>query len=113
MAEFIEMRGNAADAVTGERIFPKERVLDTGIKNRRAPYGNNTRTRLVKEDTIVWLAEQAGYTLTKRDAGNSGDTKVVDGEDASVGGGEAEAGEVKAGGSKPAKRRSGGASKSK
>ena len=107
------VRSASADCVTGERLTFDEPVLDTGILNRKQPVMNASRNRLVKESTIVWLAEAAGYTLTKRDAGNSGDTKVVDGEDASVGGGEAEAGEVKAGGSKPAKRRSGGASKSK
>jgi len=113
MAGFIELRGNAADSLTGERIMPGTRVFDTGFRNKRSPYLGNSRTRLLKEDTIVWLAEQAGYTLTKRDAGDSGDAKVVDESDVSVGGGEAPAGEVKAGGSKPAKRRSTGTAKGK
>ena len=113
MTSFIELRGNAADALTGERILPGEKVFDTGIRNHRTPYLGHSKTRLLKEATIVWLAEQAGYTLTKRDAGDSGDTKVVDGADASVGGGEVEAGAVKAGGSKPAKRRASGNAKGK
>ena len=113
MTGFVEQGGNSADALTGERIFPNERVFDTGIKNRRMPYMGASKTRLVKEDTIVWLAEQAGYTLTKRDAGDSGDTKVVDESDVSVGGGEDQVGEAKGGGSKPVKRRSSGPVKSK
>jgi hypothetical protein len=111
MTGFINIRGNGADAITGERCTPDERVFDTGIKNRSTTYLRNHRTRVVKEATIVWLAEQAGYTLTKRDAGDSGDAKGVDGEDASVGGGEAPVGKVKAGGKSPAKRRSGGSTK--
>lgn len=113
MPEFSNIRGNGADAITGERCAPGERVFDTGIRNRVAPYMSNHRTRVLKEATIVWLAEQAGYDVVKRDAGDSGDAEVVDGADASVGGGEAEAGEVKAGGSKAPKRRSNGASKGK
>ena len=113
MSGFIEQRGNAADSLTNERIFPGERVFDTGLPNRRAPYLGHSRTRLLKEATIVWLAEQAGYDVVKRDAGDSGNAEVVDGEDVGVGNGEAEAGKAKAGGSKPVKRRSSGASKSK
>jgi hypothetical protein len=113
MADFVEMRGNGADAITGERITPKERVFDTGIRNKRTPYINNSRNRVLKEATIVWLAEEAGYTLTKRDAGNLSDTKVVDGEDAITRGGKAEAGEPTAGGKPPTKRRASGTTKSK
>ena len=97
-----------ADAVTGERIFPGEVVLDTNIANVQTPYMGDMLTRFVKEDTIVWLAEQAGYTLTKRDAGDSGDTEVVDGTNASVGGGETPLGETPFGGSKATKRRTSG-----
>jgi len=113
MADFVELRGNAADSLTGERIVPGERVFDTGIRNRRTPYLGHSKTRLLKEDTIVWLAEQAGYAVVKRDAGDSGNAEVVDGENVSVGGGEAEVGAPKTGGSKPVKRRTSGASKSK
>jgi len=113
MTSFIEMRGNAADSLTGERILPGERVFDTGIRNKRSPYLGHSKTRLLKEATIVWLAEQAGYTVTKRDARDSGDAKVVDGEDVSVGGGAVKAGAVKAGGSKPAKRSASGNAKGK
>jgi hypothetical protein len=97
-----------ADAVTGERIFPGESVLDTNINNVQTPYMGDMLTRFVKENTIVWLAEQAGYTLTKRDAGDSGDTEGVDGTDAIVGGGEGPVGEAPSGGSKATKRRSSG-----
>ena len=99
----ITIGSNAGDAVTGERIFPGDRVLDTGIGNYTTPYMGDTLTRLVKEETIVWLAEQAGYDVVKRDAGDSGDSEVVDGTDASVGNGEAEAGKSKAGGRKSVK----------
>ena len=112
MPEFFITNGNCADCVTGERIFPQERVFNTGVLNKRYPYSGG-KTRIIKEATIVWLAEQAGYDVIKRAAGDSGDAKSVDGADASVGGGEVEAGEAKAGGSKPVKRRSSGSTKNK
>ena len=95
--------GSGADVITGERIFPGDLVLDTKFNNVPNAYSSDTLTRFVKEETIVWLAEQAGYALVKRDAGDSGDTEGVDGENVSVGGGEASAGGVKAGGRKAAK----------
>ena len=101
-----------ADAITGERLRPGENVLNTKINNVFGPYMGDTLTRFVKEDTIVWLAEQAGYTLTKRDAGDSGDTEVVDGTDASIGGGEGPVGKTPVGGSKATKRRTSGTVKS-
>ena len=113
MPKFINMRGNGADAVTGERISPNERVFDTGFRNRHVPYLSNSRTRVVKEETIVWLLEAAGYDVVKRDAGDSFDAEVVDGEDVGVGGGEASVGEASVGGSAAPKRRSNGASKGK
>ncbi len=113
MSGFFEMRGNGADALTGDRVGPGERVFDTGIMNRRKPYMGNTKTRILKESTIVWLAEQAGLVVVKRDAGDSGDAEVVDESNVGVGGGEVEAGEVEAGGRKPVKRRSSGATKGK
>lgn len=91
---------NMADCVTGERVFPGDIVFDTTYPNATAPFMLNGRSRVIKEETIVWLAEQAGYTLTKRDAGDSGNAKVVDGEDAGVGGGEVAVGKPKAGGRK-------------
>jgi hypothetical protein len=113
MTGFKKIGSNAGDAITGERIFPGETVLDTGIRNHATPFMRMSRNRVVKEETIVWLAEQAGYTLVKRDAGNSGNAKSVDAGDVESGVGEVEAGEAKAGGSKPAKRRSSGATKGK
>lgn len=95
-----ELGDNAADTITGERIFPNEAVWDTGIKNLVYPF-DNYRTHVVKESTIVWLAEEAGL-IVKRDAGDSGDAEVVDGADAGVGDGEAPVGKVKAGGRKSA-----------
>ena len=94
---------SAGDAVTGERIFPGERVVDTGIGNYPQPYMNETLTRFVKEATIVWLAEQAGYSLVKCDEGSVGDSEVVDGADVIVGDGAASVGKVKAGGRKSVK----------
>lgn len=119
MPGFIEIRGNGADAVTGERCAPGERVFDTGMRNRIMPYMSNHRTRVVKEATIVWLAEQAGLKICggkcdcKSDERVSEPAPLVEREDAGVGGGEVEAGEVEAGGGKPAKRRASGASKGK
>ena len=107
LTEF-SVHSTGADAITGERIFPGESVLDTNIANNMTPYMSDTLTRFVKENTIVWLAEQAGYTLTKRDAGDSGDTEDVDGTDAIVGGGEGPVGETPSGRSKATKRRSSG-----
>jgi len=84
---------SGADAITGERIFPGDSVLDTNVANVPVPYMGDTLTRFVKESTIVWLAESAGYTLTRSDAGDPSDTEVVVGEDASVGGGETPVGD--------------------
>ena len=119
MGEFINMRGNGADAITGERVSPNERVFDTGKRNFRAPYMSNSRNRVVKEETIVWLAKEAGLKI----CGDNCDCKsvervsepaqVVEREDVGVGDGEAEAGESKAGGKPPAKRRASGTTKGK
>ena len=87
---------SGADAITGERIFPGDTVLITDYSNMITPFMLDNPTRVLKEETIVWLAEQAGYDVVKRDARDSGDTTVVDGEDAGVGNGEVEAGSVKA-----------------
>ena len=80
-----------ADAITGERIFPGESVLDTNVANVQTPYMGDMLTRFVKESTIVWLAESAGYTLTRSNEGDSSDAEVVGGEDLSVGSGESPA----------------------
>ncbi len=77
-----------ADAITGERIYPGDSVLDTNIANVPVPYMGDMLTRFVKESTIVWLAESAGYTLTRSNEGNSSDTENMDRENVSVGGGE-------------------------
>lgn len=105
---YIDANSNLGDAVTGERVFPGDRVFDTGLRNVKTPWLSRGKTRVVKEETIVWLAEQAGYSLVKRDAGDFGDAEGVDAGDVESGGGEVEAGKVKAGGRKSAKRGSDG-----
>ena len=94
---------SGADAITGERIFPGDSVLDTNVANVPVPYMGDTLTRFVKESTIVWLAESAGYTLTRSDEGDPSDTEVVVGEDASVGGGETPVGDSSVRGRKAVK----------
>ena len=94
---------SGADAITGERIFPGESVVDTNINNAVTPYMGDTLTRFVKESTIVWLAEQAGYDVVKRDAGDPVDATVVDREDVSGGGGETKVGKVSPRGNKAVK----------
>ena len=89
-----------ADAITGERLFPGDRVLDTGLQNMVTPYMGDTLTKFIKEDTVVWLAEQAGFDVVKRDAGDSGSSESVDGEDVSVGGRAVKARKTKARGRK-------------
>lgn len=111
MPKFTNVRNACCDAVTGERLKPSDNVFDTDIANRRDTMMSRSRTRLLKEETIVWLAEQAGYVVTKRNVGDSGDTKNVDESDASIGNGEAEAGKPKAGGKSIPKRRSDGSVK--
>ena len=104
MTGFITTGANLGDAITGARILPGERVFDTGYAHKNSPWAGRGKTRVIKEDTIVWLAEQAGYTVTKRNAGDSGNAKVVDTTDVESGDGEVEVGEVEAGGSTTAKR---------
>ena len=106
MTGFIVAGSNLGDAITGERVLPGERVFDTGLSHKGSPWMGRGRTRVIKEDTIVWLAEQAGYVVTKRDAGDSRNAKVVDGEDVGVGVGEIEVGEAEVGGGDAPKRRS-------
>jgi hypothetical protein len=98
------------DAITGERIMPGIMVVNTDYRNKATRMGNS-RNRLVKEETIVGLAEAAGYSLVKRDGGNSVHAESVDGEDVGVGGGEAPVGEAPVGGKSAVKRRSSGKSK--
>jgi hypothetical protein len=102
------IHSNMADALTGERIFPGEEAIDTGLANRAFPYQSNGKTKVVKEDTIVRLAEAAGYVVTKRDGVVVGDSENVDGSDVGVGGGEGSVGEVAVGGKSASKRRSDG-----
>ena len=113
---------NAADAVTGMRIYPGERVFNTGKPNIVDPYSNHSRMRLLKEETIVWLAEQAGYTVSRNDGASGADrvsagtpepAPVVEREDADAGSGEIATGADSAGGRTATKRRSNGATKSK
>lgn len=96
---------NAVDAVTGERIFPAERVFDTGVLNVEYPF-DFSKNRLVKEASIVWLAEQAGFTIVRGDERDSKDSTLVDGEDVGVGEGTSPIGESAVGGSEAVKRRS-------
>lgn len=99
--------GRVYDMITGERVEPGERIMDTEIKTINYNPVRNNRTMFIKESTIVWLAEKAGYTLVKRDAGDSGDAASVDTTNAGVGDGEVEVGEVEVGGgTKPARRSS-------
>jgi len=113
MIGFFTASSNFGDAITGERVLPGERAFNTGYSHRNSPWIGRGKTRVIKEDTIVWLAEQAGYDVVKRDAGDSGNAKSVDAADVESGDGEVEVGEAKVGGSKPVKRRSSGAAKSK
>jgi len=94
---------SGADAITGERIFPGESVLDTNINNSVTPYMTDTLTRFVKESTIVWLAEQAGFTVTRSDEGDSRDTTSVDSTNASNGTGTPKVGRLATRGSKAVK----------
>lgn len=97
------VHSNMADALSGERIFPGDEAVDTGFANKEFPYQSNGKTKVLKEDTIVRLAEAAGYALVKRDAGDSGDAEGVDGANVSVGGGEGSVGKVEVGGRKASK----------
>ena len=108
--KWINVSCNAADCVTGERCFPGSRVFDTGIKKRKSlgHRWNNYANQVLKEETIVQLAEAAGYTLSKRDvvtsdAGDSVNAESVDGEDVSGGGGETKVGKVSPRGNKAVK----------
>ena len=100
MLDIFRVVDYGADCVTGERLVPGDSFLHTGIDNLSSPYMSESSYRLIKESTIVWLAEQAGYDVVKRDAGDSGDTEIVDESNVSVGGGAAEAGKAKVGGRK-------------
>ena len=103
MTGFMYSGDNRADSITGERIYPHDVVFDTGYNNVSAPHALNGRTRVVKESTIVWLAEAAGYDVVKRDAGDSGNAEGVDESDVGGGGGAPEAGKAKGGGKSASK----------
>ena len=109
---WITVTSNFGDALTGERVLPGERVFDTGFTNKSTGWMSRGRTRVLKEATLVKVLEDAGY-IVKRDERDSGDAKSVDGEDVSVGGGEAEAGKAEVGGGDAPKRRSSRTTKSK
>jgi len=98
------------DSVTGNRISAGKKVLITDLSNR-VGMKSGTRTKVIGEDTIVWLAEQIGLRVVAGDARDFGDAKVVDATDVESGDGEASVGEVKAGGGKPTKRRASGSTK--
>lgn len=108
---FIVVNSNFADALTGERISPGERVFDTGLSNKTKPYQSNGKTRLLKEETIVRLAEDAGFKVVRGGGGkvvDASDGDIVEsapelvGEDVGVGSGEVKAGKAKARGRKSA-----------
>lgn len=107
----VELRHNAGDAITGERILPGERALDTGYPVTFPFELRETSTRFIKEATIVWLAEQAGYDVVKRDAGDSRDAENVDATDVGSGDGEGSSGKAKARGRTAAKRGASGSVK--
>ena len=111
----------AADAITGERMNLNDRVLDTGYASRDSLWFRKTRTRFIKEATLVELVEKAGWTITGRGDAKSDEPsvgvsepapRVVD-EDAGVGAGEGSVGKPKAGGRKASKRSSDGPVKGK
>jgi hypothetical protein len=95
--------GRVYDMITGEMAVRGDMILDTGIRTIMYRPPRNNRTMFMKESTIVWLAEKAGYSLVKRDDGDSGHAEGVDGADVGVGGGEAAVRAVKAGGRKASK----------
>jgi len=100
------------DAITGERISRGASVFETDYRNKGTNLGAS-RMRLLKEETIVWLAEEAGYSVTKRAKRDSGDAAVVDGADVGAGGGTVEVGKAEAGGGAAPKRRAAGKTKGK
>lgn len=109
----------AADCVTGERMNIDDKVLDTGYSVKDSIWLRKTRTRFIKEATLVELVEKAGWKICECGESKSNDVSVgvsslaprVVNSDVGVGAGEAEAGEDSLGGSKPVKRRSTRASK--
>ena len=103
-------KGGTVDAITGERLYDGSRVFDTGVKNKRVPF-DYSRNKVVKEETIVWLAEQAGFTIVRGDEGDSGDSTVVDSGDVEFGDGEDSSGASSSGGRKASNRRAGGKAK--
>lgn len=92
-----------ADCVTGDRLVPGDSFVNTGLDNMDTPYMSENSYRLIKESTIVWLAEQAGYDVVKRDAGDPVDATVVDRKDVSGGGGETKVRKVSPRGNKAVK----------
>lgn len=112
MAYIKNSSSHNIDCVTGERIDHGVFVVEAPFRNKSKNLGAS-RLKLLKEETIVWLAEEAGYVVTKRDGGDSGDAAGVDGADVVVGGGEASVGSSPVGGRKSVKRGSDGASKGK
>lgn len=92
-----------ADCVTGDRLVPGDSFVNTGFDNMDTPYMSENSYRLIKESTIVWLAEQAGYDVVKRDAGDPTDAAVVDRKDVSGGGGETKVRKVSPRGNKAVK----------
>lgn len=111
MSVFVNENPNLYDALTGERISLGVEVLSTDIPASKR-VRTSQATKVIGRDTIVWLAEQAGLRIVDGDAGNSGNSEVVDAADVGVGDGEASVGEASAGGNKSSKRRSSRTTKS-
>lgn len=111
MVEVFEA-GRLYDALTGERIERGDRIVDTKIRTVGFRSVNLRPTLFIKEDTLVRILEDAGYSV-KRDAGDSGNAEGVDGSDVVVGGGAPEVGEVAVGGGDASKRRASRSTKGK
>lgn len=96
--------GRLYDVLTGERMAPGDKIIDTGILSRTFRPVNLYPTLYMKESTLVGLMEKAGYVV-EHHGGNSSDAEVLVGEDVSGGGGASAVGEDPTGGSTtPAKR---------
>lgn len=108
---------NYGDALTGERILPGEFALDTAIRNKPSPWSSRGRNKIIKESTIVWLAEEAGLKICGNNCDCESDERVsesaprVESEDVGVGNGTGEAGKSKVGGKSSSKRSTVGSTK--
>ena len=102
----VHEAGRLYDVLTGERVNPGDRILDTGIRSVTFRPVNLRPTLFIKEDTLVRLMEAAGYDVVKRDAGNLGNAENVDATNVGIGEGTTPVGESEVGGGETPKRRS-------